>query len=90
MKISDEKREKISEHILALLYSHSPQALFTSEVAKEMARDEEFMKTVLLNLKKKKLVQEIKKNPKGKDYLKRSRWSLTDAAYNAYSRTQDN
>jgi len=90
MKISNEKKEKISEHILALLYSSSSKPLFTSAVAREMARDEEFIKKVLLGLKKKKFVQEIKKNPKGIDYLKRSRWSLTDEAYNAYSKTQDN
>lgn len=90
MRISEEKRQKIAEHILSLLYTQSPQSLFTSAVAKEIARDEEFVKKVLLELKKKKLVQEIKKNPEGKEYIKRSRWALTDAAYNAYSQTEAN
>jgi len=89
MKISNEKREKISEHVLAFLYSVSPGSVFTSHVASEVARDEEFIKTLLLELKKKGLVNEIKKNPNGKQYLKRSRWNLSDSAYSVYKRTQD-
>jgi DNA-binding IscR family transcriptional regulator len=90
MKISSEKREKISEQILALLYSVSPRSLFTAEIAKETARDEEFIKNILLNLKKQNLIVEIKKNPKGVIYLKRSRWKISDEAYLAYKKHQDN
>ena len=49
MKISEEKKEKISEQILAVLYSLNPQAIFTSNIAKEVARDEEFTKKILIN-----------------------------------------
>ena len=84
MKISSEKREKISEQILAFLYSISPKPVFTSHIAKEIARDEEFTKNILLGLKKKSLIVEIKKNPNGNLYLKRSRWKLSDNAYKAY------
>jgi len=87
MKISSEKREKISEQILAFLYSVSPRSMFTFNIAKATARDEEFTKEILLSLKSKNLVLEIKKNPKGKPYLRRSRWVLSDKAYKAY---QDN
>jgi len=88
MKISQEKRGKISEQVLALLYSIAPKPIFTFHIAKETARDEEFVKKLLLELKKKNLVTEIKKNPKGKVYLRRSRWKLSDAAYNAYKNIQ--
>ncbi len=88
MKISKEKRKKISEHILAFLYFNTPKPIFTSFVARETARDEEFIKKLLLELKNKNLVVEIKKNPKGKPYLKRSRWRLSDAAYQAYNNKQ--
>jgi hypothetical protein len=88
MKISNQKREKIYEQILALLYSVSPKALFTLNIAIEIARDEEFVKTLLLELKKKDLIVEIKKNPKGLPYLKRSRWKLTDNIYQAYKKHQ--
>ena len=88
MKISDKKKEKIYEQILALLYSVSPKPLFTLNVAQEIARDEEFIKTLLTDLKKKELVIEVKKNPKGFPYLKRSRWKLSDNAYQAYKTHQ--
>ena len=84
MKISNEKKEKISEQILAFLYSINPKSLFTSSIAKEMARDEEFVKKLLLELKDKKLVIEINRNPKGIPYIKRARWKLSDEAYKSY------
>ena len=86
MKISQEKRKRISEHILTFLYSNSPRSFYTSVIAREIARDEEFVKKLLLELKSKNLVIEIKKNPKGKVYKKRSRWKLSDVAYNAYKK----
>jgi hypothetical protein len=88
MKISKQKKDKISEQILALLYSVSPKPLFTLNIAQEIARDEEFVKSLLLELKKKELIIEIKKNPKGFTYLKRSRWKLSDSAYQAYKSHQ--
>lgn len=88
MKISHKKVEKISEQILSLLYSITPKSSFTSHIAREIARDEEFVKKLLLNLKNKKLVIEIKKNPKGVSYLRRSRWKLSDAAYQVYKNHQ--
>lgn len=89
MKISDKKKEKISEQILLFLYSNNPKSYFTSHIAQEIARDEEFIKSLLLNLKKKRLVIEIKKNPKGIDYTKRSRWKLSESSYNIYQNYQN-
>ena len=88
MKISRKKRERILEQILALLYSITPKSIFTSYIAEEIARDEEFTKNLLLELKTKKLVVGIKKNPKGIPYLKRIKWKLSDAAYQAYKNHQ--
>jgi len=88
MKISDVKREKISEQILAFLFSKSPQAIFTSHIAREIARDEEYVKNILLYLKSKKLVTSIDRNPKGEVYRKRLRWKLSDLAYNIYRNKQ--
>ncbi len=84
MKISKEKIDKISEQILAYLYSTNPIPHFTSHIAKEVARDEEFIKSILKDLKKKGFVIEIKKNPKGIPYLKRSRWKLSLKTFEAY------
>ncbi len=88
MKISKEKREKISEQILLFLYSVNPKPIFTLHIAKELARDEEFTKKILLDLKNKKLVLEIKKNPQGKEYKRRSRWRLSEKTYQAYKQSQ--
>lgn len=88
MKLSQKKREKISEHILAFLYSVSPKPMFTFHIAQEIARDEEFTKDLLLELKPKKLVIEIKKNSQGQPYLRRSRWKLSDSTYQAYKNHQ--
>ncbi len=90
MRISNEKREKISEQILAYLFTTNPKPLFTSHIAKEIARDEEFTKKILIELKKKELVSEITKNPSGQDYIKRSRWKLSEKAYIIYKQKQSN
>jgi len=90
MRISETKKEKISEQILAFLFSNSPKPLFTSHVAIELARDEEFIKRLLLDLKNKKLVEEVTKNSKGKIYLRRKRWKLSDGAYKVYKHNQNN
>lgn len=88
MRISQAKRDKISEQILLVLYSKFPQLLFTSQIASEIARDEEFTKNLLDVLKEKKLILEIKKNPKGIDYLRRSRWKMENNTYQKYKNYQ--
>ena len=88
MRISNAKKEKISEQILSFLYSSFPKLLFTSNIAQEIARDEEFIKSLLGCLKKKKLVVEIKKNQKGVDYKRRSRWKMGDETFQAYKNFQ--
>jgi len=81
MKISEQKKRKILEQILAFLYSISPKPIFTAHLAVELARDEEYTKKLLLELKSKKLIVQINKNPQGKKYLQRSRWKLTAEAF---------
>jgi len=89
MKISKQKREKISEQILHYLFSSTPTLKFTSQIAQEIARDEEFVKALLLELKEKKLVIAVTKNPKGVPYTRRIRWKLSDAAYQTYKQHQE-
>lgn len=87
MKISEDKKNKISEQILHLLYERSPQALFTSQIAKEIARDEEFAKSILLDLNKKGFIIKISKNPKGVDYSRRQRWRLSSDIQDYYKKS---
>lgn len=87
-RISQQKREKISEQILAHLFDNSPNALFTSHISREIARDEEFTKVLLQNLEKNKLVVQVNKNPQGIQYQRRQRWRLSNTAYTAYNHHQ--
>ncbi len=90
MKLSKEKKDKIAEQILATLFSKSPKSLFTAQIAREIARDEEFILKLLKELKNKGLVINIKKNPKGVFYSRRIRWRLSNKAYEAYKQHQPN
>ena len=86
--ISNAKKEKIAEQILHYLFSVTPQAVFTSEIAKNVARDEEFTKAILLDLKSKSFVAEVNKNSLGLSYSRRQRWRLTNKVYDAYKNHQ--
>lgn len=84
-RISEAKIKKIKESILALLYAKFPYPLFTAQIARELARDEEFIKRLLLELEKAALVKKI--NKKGdKVYLRKMLWQLSEKAYMAYKK----
>ncbi len=83
--ISQKKKDKISEQILHYLFSLSPEAIFTNKIAQEIARDEEFTKTLLLEMKSRGIISEVVKSPQGIDYKKRQRWCLSKKAFEAYS-----
>jgi predicted transcriptional regulator with HTH domain len=82
--ISQKKKDKISEQILHYLFTISPESKFTSEIAEEIARDEEFTKTLLIDLLSKKLISMITKNSNGINYIRRQRWALSKKAYEIY------
>ena len=84
MRLSKQKRNKIAEQILAHLYHSFPEQLFTAQISRELARDEEFIKRLLLQLKEKGLLISIKKNKKGIFFVRRIKWQLSPNAYQAY------
>jgi predicted transcriptional regulator with HTH domain len=84
MRLSKQKRDRISEQILSNLYHDYPRSQFTAEIARELARDEEFIKSLMLELQGKKLVNCIKKNSQGLPYSRRIRWNLSPKAYDVY------
>ena len=84
-QLSGAKKQKISEQILSVLYENFPKPLFTSNIAQEIIRDEEFTKTLLQDLQSKELLISIDKNPEGKKYSRRTRWRLSNKAHQAYS-----
>ena len=85
-KLSEKKKSKISEHILSVLYDNFPKPMFTSKIASEIARDEEFRKRLLFELKDKQLTILIDKNSLGLKYLRRARWRLSNKVQEAYSK----
>ena len=88
MRISQEKKDKITEQILSYLYHAFPNYPFTAEIAREIARDEEFIKKLLFDLKEKELVIPIRKNQKGESFSRRLRWKLTNKVYEIYHKRQ--
>ena len=84
MRLSKTKKDKITEQILAYLYQIFPEQPFTSEIAREVARDEEFIKRLLFELKEKSLVTSIKKNNKGIVFTRRIKWRLAKQVYEVY------
>ena len=84
MRLSKEKTDKIKEAILLVLYKNSPKLLFTSDIASEIIRDEEFTKKVLKELENQRLVASVDKNPKGILYSRRLRWRLSSKTFEAY------
>lgn len=86
--ISKPKKDKIAEQILHYLFTISPESVFTVSIAKEIARDEEFTKSLLKELQIKNLIVSINKNSQGKDYSRRIRWRLSNQAYEIYNKYQ--
>jgi DNA-binding IscR family transcriptional regulator len=85
-KVSKEKRDKISENIISILYLNFPKSIFTSKIAEEITRDEEFTKKILNELKKKRLIISIHKNSEGLKYSRRIRWRISNEAYEMIQR----
>jgi predicted transcriptional regulator with HTH domain len=88
MRISQIKKDKISEQVLSFLYHSFPQQPFTAEIAREVARDEEFIKKLLLELLDKGLVITIRKNKTGDIFTRRLKWRLSQKVYDIYKSKQ--
>lgn len=85
-RISIEKENKIKEAILHLLYEKSPSFLYTYHVAKELARDEEYIKKLMEDLERQNFVISKRKNEFGKEYSRRIGWQLSSKTYEAYKK----
>lgn len=83
-KIGEKKIKKIKEEILALLYENPINSLFTSDIAEEIIRDEEFTLRILKDLHNDGFINEIKTNQIGKEFLARRKWSLKPSVYSQY------
>jgi len=85
-KLGEKKIQKLKEQILSILYHNNFNPPFTSQIAEEVVRDEEFILKLLLILKKEGLIREINKNNDGKTYLARKKWILKNKVYEQYKK----
>jgi hypothetical protein len=88
MRISQEKTNKIIEQILHYLFQSFPNNPFTAEIAREIARDEEYIKKLLLDLKDKNIVVAIRRDNKGNPFSRKIKWKLTNKIYDLYHSKQ--
>jgi hypothetical protein len=88
MRLSESKKNRIIEQIILFLYHSFPKEPFTAEIAREIARDEEFIKRILFELKEKGIIVTITKNNKGEPFSRRLKWKLTNKAYEIYKSKQ--
>lgn len=88
MKISKEKKDRIAEQVLLFLYHSFPKEPFTAEIAREIIRDEEFIKKILFELKEKNFIISVRKNKKGEPFSRRLKWRLTNQVYDIYRSKQ--
>jgi DNA-binding IscR family transcriptional regulator len=88
MKISLNKKNRIIEQILLFLYHSFPNEPFTAEIARDIARDEEYVKKILLELSDKGLVVSVKKNSDGTSFRRRAKWRLATKVYEVYKQRQ--
>ena len=76
VKLSPKTLNLLKDDIISILYENQLKPLLTKEVANELRRDKEFTKTLLNELKQQDILAEVKKNNKGKNYIKRIRWII--------------
>jgi len=88
MRLSIDKKNRIIEQILSFLYHTFPNQPFTAEIARDIARDEEFVKRILFELKEKGLVISIMKNKNGEPFTRRLKWRLSNKVYEVYKDKQ--
>ena len=85
MRISKEKRDRISEQILSFFYNSFPKQPFTAEISREIARDEEFIKKLLFELKDRGLIVSIRQNKNKEPFSRKIKWKLSNKVYEVYN-----
>ena len=78
-RISQNTRHRIAEQVLGLLLDNYPIPMTTREVAHELVRDKEFVRSLLEMLRGHGMVRTWGKKS-GTAYSRWLKWSLTDEA----------
>ena len=77
VKLSEKTTKLLKDDILSILYEKPLEAMYTNQIAIELRRDKEFVKSLLLEMKKEGHVDEISKNKRGHSYQTRKRWRIS-------------
>ena len=84
VKLSYRILNLLKDDIISILYENNLNPLLTIEISNELRRDKEFTRRLLNELKEQGIITEIKKNNKGKNYLKRSKWAINQEVLNKF------
>ena len=80
----DEMKKNYNMEKVYIVYENNLNPLLTIEISNELRRDKEFTRRLLNELKEQGIITEIKKNNKGKNYLKRSKWAINQEVLNKF------
>ncbi|MDP2906981.1 MAG: hypothetical protein Q8O03_03505 [Nanoarchaeota archaeon] len=83
-QISKKKVDKIKEDVLSVLFESGLRGMFTKQISDEIARNDEFVLKLLLDLEKQNVVKQIRNTKKGTQFIRRKQWTMTDKAYETY------
>jgi len=81
-EVSQAKKEKIKEEVLRIIYENYPNFLYTYQVAEHLIRDDEFILSLLNELKNKELVTCISETT-GRNVKRK--WGFTKEVYEKYN-----
>ncbi len=84
VRLSDQLINLIKDDIISHLYNNQLKSFFTNELAREIRRDNEFTLQLLLGLEQQGMVEKIRKNKQGKQYLARIKWRIPNHVIKAY------
>jgi len=75
VKLSERTTKLLKEDILSILYERPLIALSTYKISRELRRDNEFTKILLLEMQKEGFIEEVKKGVYG-EYVARRKWKI--------------
>ena len=76
VKLSKKTINLLKDDIVTVLYENPLKPMFTNEIAVALRRDNEFTKSLLLELREIGIITNIKMNKRKKEYLIRKKWVI--------------
>tara|TARA_Y100000034_G_scaffold123849_1_gene171208 strand:+ start:307 stop:558 length:252 start_codon:yes stop_codon:yes gene_type:complete len=82
VRLSDKTIELLKEDILSILNENPMKSRFTKEISLELRRDKEFTLRLLLEMKDKNWVEEVRGRGSGSV---RKKWRISDKLFEAWN-----